>query len=115
MHELSIVMSIISIAENESEKCHAESIEEIELEIGALSGVGMNAFDFAWDQAVKSTLLEHATKKVNHIAGQGSCLDCNAVFPMQQLYEPCPVCGSHFINIQKGKELRVKSLLINQT
>lgn len=113
MHELSIVMSIIGIAEKEAEKINAVDIEEIELEIGALCGVEMSAFDFAWEQAVKSTLLAQAVKKVNHIAGQGSCLDCNAVFPMQQLYEPCPVCGGHFISIQKGKELRVKSLLIN--
>lgn len=113
MHELSIVMSIIGIAEKEAEKINAADIEEIELEIGELCGVEMSAFDFAWEQAVKSTLLAGAVKKVNHIAGQGSCLDCNAIFPMQQLYEPCPVCGGHFINIQKGKELRVKSLLVN--
>lgn len=113
MHELSVVMSIIDIAEKEFAKCNAVNIEEIELEIGELSAVDINAFDFAWQQAVKSTVLEHAHKKVDHIAGQGLCLDCKAVFPMQQLYEPCPVCGGHFVNIQKGKELRVRSLVVN--
>lgn len=113
MHELSVVMSIISIAESESAKSNATAIDEIELDIGELSGVEMSAFEFAWQQAVKSTRLEQAAKIINRIPGEGKCMDCEAVFPMQQLYEPCPVCGEHFITVQKGKELRVKSLVIN--
>ncbi|MBI5373306.1 MAG: hydrogenase maturation nickel metallochaperone HypA [Sphingobacteriales bacterium] len=113
MHELSIVMSIIRIAETESAKNNAIKVEEIELDIGALSGIEMTAFDFAWQQAVRATLLEHSKRKINHIPGEGQCMDCAALFPMQQLYEPCPVCGEHFVSVQKGKELRVKSLVVN--
>jgi len=113
MHELSIVMSIIQIAEKESAKNNAVSVDEIELEIGDLSSIEMPAFDFAWEQAIRSTLLEKAKRTIIHIAGEGKCMDCDAVFPMQQLYGPCPVCGDHFVNILKGKELRVKSLVIN--
>jgi hydrogenase nickel incorporation protein HypA/HybF len=114
MHELSIVMNIISIAEQEAAKSNAANIEEIEMEIGELSGIEMAAFDFAWEQAVKGTLLEEAVKNINRIEGKGVCIDCNASFAMHQLYEPCPVCGEHFITIEKGKELRVKSLVITQ-
>jgi hydrogenase nickel incorporation protein HypA/HybF len=114
MHELSIVMNIISIAEQEAAKSNAANIEEIEMEIGELSGIEMAAFDFAWEQAVKGTLLEQAVKNINRIEGRGVCIDCNANFAMHQLYEPCPVCGEHFITIEKGKELRVKSLVITE-
>lgn len=113
MHELSIVMSIIAITEKESAKHNAVQVDEIELEIGDLSGIEMTAFDFAWQQAVRSTLLETAKRTISQIPGEGLCMECDALFPMQQLYEPCPVCGNHFISIQKGKELRVKSLVIN--
>lgn len=113
MHELSIVMSIVTIAENESAKNNAADIEEIELDIGELSGIELSAFEFAWEQAVKSTMLKKSVKLINHIAGEGRCMNCDAVFPMHQLYEPCPVCGDHFITIQKGKELRVKSLVVS--
>ncbi len=113
MHELSIVMSIIQLTEKESAKNNVQSIEEIELDIGGLSGIEMTAFDVAWQQAVRATLLEKTKRTINHIEGEGKCMDCEAVFPMQQLYEPCPVCGDHFVTIQKGKELRVKSLVIN--
>jgi hydrogenase nickel incorporation protein HypA/HybF len=113
MHELSIVMSIVSLAEKESAMNNAAGIEEIELDIGELSGIEFSAFEFAWDQAVKSTMLEKSVKVINHIAGEGRCMNCDAVFPVHQLYDPCPVCGDHFINIKKGKELRVKSLVVN--
>jgi hydrogenase nickel incorporation protein HypA/HybF len=115
MHELSVVMNIISIAAQEAAKNNAAGIEEIEMDIGLLSGIEMAAFDFAWEQAVKGTLLEKAVKNINRIEGKGVCIDCNANFAIHQLYDPCPVCGQHFITIQKGKELRVKSLVIAET
>lgn len=113
MHELSIVMSIVDIAAKQLEKADASEIEEIELEIGALSGVEVNALDFAWSQAVKQTPLEKAMRKINFIEGKGKCLDCGIEFALHNLYDACPVCNGHLIDILKGKELRVKSLIVN--
>jgi len=105
-------MSIVEIASRQAALAEAEAIEEIELDIGELSGVEMNAFDFAWQQAVRDTPLQHAGRVVNRIEGLGCCTDCNIEFPVHQLYDSCPVCNSHFIDIKKGKELRVKSLVV---
>lgn len=113
MHELSIVMSIVDIAQQHAEKANAEIIEEIEMDIGCLSTIDMDAFEFAWQQAVKQTILEGAVKKINLIKGKGTCLDCKASFPLENLYDACPVCGQHLINILEGKELRVKSLVVS--
>jgi hydrogenase nickel incorporation protein HypA/HybF len=113
MHELSIVMSIVDIASSQLQKVNASEIEEIELEIGTLSGVELNSFDFAWRQAVKQTPLDKAVRKINLIEGRGRCLDCNIEFSIQNLYDACPICNGHLIDILKGKELRVKSLIVN--
>lgn len=112
MHELSIVMSIIDIAEQQAEKANASVIEEIELDIGELSGIEQQAFDFAWQQAVKDTVLSAAERVINIIPGEAVCMECDAQFPVHQLYDACPVCGKHFISILKGKELKVKSLVV---
>jgi len=112
MHELSIVMSIIDIAEQQAKNANAVSVDEIELEIGELSGIEEQAFDFAWQQAVKDTVLNNAERVITKIPGEGLCMECDASFPVHQLYDPCPVCGKHFISVQKGKELRVKSLVV---
>ncbi|MFN8265443.1 MAG: hydrogenase maturation nickel metallochaperone HypA [Chitinophagaceae bacterium] len=113
MHELSIVMSIVDIATQQARKAEAERVDEIELDIGELSGVEMNAFDFAWEQGIKDSLLKDAERIVNRVNGVGMCMDCGIDFHMQNLYDSCPVCDGHFIEIKKGKELKVKSLVVS--
>lgn len=113
MHELSIVMSIIDIATKQMENASAKEIEEIELEIGALSGIESNSFEFAWKQGVRNTPLQQAVRTIHKVEGLATCLDCMIDFSVSQLYDPCPICGGHFLHIKKGKELKVKSLVVN--
>ena len=113
MHELSIVMSIIAIAQQQAMDAAAVTIDEIELDIGTMSGIEMDSFDFAWNQAIKSSVLEHALRKINRIEARARCLDCSAEFAIQNYYDACPVCGEHLLNILSGKELRVKSLVVS--
>lgn len=113
MHELSIVMSIVDIAWQQAQQAHATTIDEIELDIGALSGIELEALEFAWKEGVRQTLLEHAVKRVNCIKGKAKCMDCEAEFDIRNYYDACPVCNGHFIHIIQGKELRVKSLVVS--
>lgn len=112
MHELSIVMSIVEIAQNQAQQAHASVIEEIELDIGTLAGIELDALEFAWPQGVKHTMLEHAVKKINRIEGKASCSDCNNKFTIENYYDACPECGGHLIHILQGRELKVRSLVI---
>ncbi len=105
-------MGILEIAGGQAKKAGASVVEEIELEIGELAAVEPGAFEFAWSQGVKGTLLENAVRVVHRVAGQASCLDCSHEFDLHHLYDPCPVCGGHFIRILRGRELRVKSLVV---
>jgi len=113
MHELSIVMSIVDIATREAAREGATVIEEIELEIGRLSTIEPDALEFAWQQGVKATPLAHARKVIHYIDGQGNCPDCGISFPVKELFDACPVCGEHLIEITRGKELRVRSLIVS--
>lgn len=110
MHELSIAMDIVRIAEGETVKVNAEKVLKIELEIGVLSGIELDALNFVWGSAVKKSVLEHAVKEIIVIEGVGKCEDCGNVFEMENIYDCCPKCGSNFKNILKGKELKVKTL-----
>ncbi|AEV97637.1 hydrogenase expression protein [Niastella koreensis] len=114
MHELSIVMGIINIAEDQARREGALAIEEIELEIGCLTTVEMAAFEAAWKQAVKATLLEHAVKMIERTPGRAACLECGEQFALNNLYDACPQCNSHLLNITQGKALRVRSLVIRE-
>lgn len=113
MHELSIVMGIIKIAEDHAVAAHATIIDEIELDIGTMSGIDMDSMDFAWIQAVKDTMLQNSTRKINRIKAKARCLDCETEFDILNYYDACPACGEHLIDIIQGKALKVKSLLVS--
>ncbi|MFM2358030.1 MAG: hypothetical protein RLY16_22 [Bacteroidota bacterium] len=112
MHELSIVMSIIDIAAEQAKKAGADVVDEIDLEIGQISGVEMGAFEFAWQQAIKGTLLANSKLNIQRTEGKAQCLDCSTEYPMENLYDVCPQCNSQFHQILSGKGLRVKSLIV---
>lgn len=112
MHEMSIALSIIDIAEEEALRANASGIKDIEIEIGAISGVDISALKFALDIAVKNTMLETTIRNFTLIQAKGECPDCNSIFPLEGYYQPCPKCNSPAINIIQGKELRIKSMNI---
>lgn len=112
MHELSIAIGIVELAEKEAIKANSNSIETIELEIGDLSGVEIEALEFAWPVAVKGTMLENAKKIIDKVSGKAKCLECDNLFDIENLYDSCPKCRSHFKDIYRGKELRVKYITV---
>src|SRR6478672_13358117 len=113
MHELSIVSSIVSIAEREAAKAKAVLVEEIELEIGCLATVEIDALKFAWEYGVKETLLEASLMRIHTIEGKAKCKQCGTVFFVQELFDPCPNCNSHSLMILQGQELRIKNLTVS--
>ena len=110
MHELSIAMGIVKIAEDETRKARASKVEVIELEIGTLAGIEFDALEFVWPAAVKGTVLEAAEKRIDVIPGRAQCMDCDTPFDVTRLYDACPTCHSNLKAIVQGKELRVKAL-----
>lgn len=112
MHELSIVMSIIETVQEELTKHDAVAVETIELDIGSLSGIELEAFDFAWNCGIEQTILKNTKCVINRINGTGLCKNCNAQFPMQHVYDACPACKSYGAEIVRGKELKIQSLTL---
>ena len=113
MHELSVALGIVKIAETETAKAKAKEVELIELEIGTLAGIEFESLDFVWPLAVKDTVLENAVKKIDIIKAKAKCVDCDTVFNINHLYDSCPICQSNFKNILQGKELKVKALEVS--
>ncbi len=110
MHELSIALGIVKIAEKEVKKAKVNAVTKIELQIGTLSGIDLESLNFVWDSAVKDTVLENAIKEIEMIKAKGKCVDCDTEFDMKYIYDSCPNCNSNFKGILSGKELKVKAL-----
>ena len=106
-------MGIVDLARAQVQRSGHRRVDRIDLDIGTLSGVELDALDFAWQSAVRRTVLQDAERHINRIPGKARCLDCGAVFPVQALYEPCPRCGEYLTELLQGKELRVRSLVVS--
>ena len=112
MHELSIVLGIVDIAEDQVRRHQARRVEQIDLEIGTLAGIEMDALEFAWEAAVRQTVLDGAERRINHVQARSRCMECAREFDTEQVFDPCPHCGSLFSELIRGKELRVHSLVV---
>jgi hydrogenase nickel incorporation protein HypA/HybF len=113
MHELSIAISIIELAEEEARKANANSISKIEVEIGDMAGVEKEALQFCWDSAILGTMAAEAELVIHSVAGEAHCLECGKDFPIEHFFAECPFCKSYRYEVTKGKKLRVSSLMVD--
>ncbi|HBF89002.1 MAG TPA: hydrogenase maturation nickel metallochaperone HypA [Bacteroidales bacterium] len=112
MHELSIAQSIVEIVEEEAKKQNATSVNKLILEIGTMSGIVVEALEFAMEEVIKNTCLSNAKIDIEEIKAIAVCEMCQTEFETFDLYSPCPKCNHLYSNIIKGKELRIKSIVI---
>ena len=112
MHEFSIAVDIVDIATSSARKEAATVVKESEVEIGQLSGVVMEALELSLEAAVKGTILENARRNLIIVAGKARCTQCLTEYDTDTLFKPCPKCQSCAPDLIQGRELRVKSLII---
>ena len=113
MHEFSIALSIIEMVTQRAEAADAKAVNEIEIEVGELSGVVLDAMEFAMESAIKGTMAAKATVVFHFIRGRGKCHGCAEEFDLQNVFDPCPFCGAFNPEIVQGKELRVKAINVD--
>ena len=70
MHELSIAMNIIDIAGEYAAKANTKTINEIEIEVGELSGVVIEALEFAMENAKKIRFLKKQNALLSEFRGE---------------------------------------------
>jgi hydrogenase nickel incorporation protein HypA/HybF len=115
MHELSVAMSIIEIAEAESERRGGLQISAVHLRLGLLSGVVKDALLFAYEIARHDTSLAASRLVVEEVPGLIYCPACDARRPVgSPEWFCCSECGSLASEIVQGKELDVVSLEVEE-
>jgi hydrogenase nickel incorporation protein HypA/HybF len=114
MHELSIAENIIEIIENTVKENSADKVTLVEIEIGEMSGVLIDSLKLALEISVKGTVIENTEVKIYEIGGETQCNSCNNIFPIHDLYTPCPECESYDNKIIKGNEMKIKSITLEE-
>ncbi len=105
-------MSIIEIAETEAKKASSNRISMMELDVGTMAGIEYYALDTALEMATKHTILENAKIVVNKLQARAICSDCNNEFDISSITDECPVCDGLFHEVIRGKELKIKSIVV---
>ena len=85
-------------------------ITELRIEVGDLSGVEADAFQWALELLINDTMLNHADIYLIRSPGTGICQACHREFEMKNRLESCPNCASFPSEIRGGQEFRLLSI-----
>ncbi len=113
MHEMSIALSLCDLAKKEAIKANATRINEVEIEVGELAGILVDSLEFCFEAAAKATDLNGAHLKVISIPAEGTCEDCGHQFRVPELFTRCPECESYQVHIDRGKDLIIRSIEVD--
>ena len=115
MHELSIAMSIVEMAQEESERRGCAQVLAVHLRLGKLSGVVKEALLSSYEMACEATPLEGSQLLIDEVSVEVFCPKCDgprAVASIQWFC--CPECGAPTPTVLHGKELEVVALEIKE-
>jgi hydrogenase nickel incorporation protein HypA/HybF len=112
MHELSIALSIVDLAEEEMRN-RTGRVAAVHVKLGRLCGVVKEALLSAFEMAREGTPLAQAELVIEEIPLVVRCPACAAEGTPQSLYElRCPACGALTNDIVSGQELEIRALEI---
>lgn len=112
MHELSIAINIVEMIEENAERERADKVDKFEIDVGTLSGVVIDALEFALEEAVKDSICSKAVWKINEIQAKAQCMECSHLFIMDNYFTSCPKCDGFGKKILQGKEIQLKSITV---
>ena len=114
MHELSIAISIVELAEEEAASRNAH-ITAVHLKLGKLSGVVKDALLASYEMAAEGTSIAGSRLVIQEIAVLGHCPRCDARRTLEgSSWLVCPACESPISEILEGRELEVCALEIDE-
>jgi hydrogenase nickel incorporation protein HypA/HybF len=103
MHELSVARAVVRTV---LDAVGDDTVDSVEVSVGALSGVAPSALEFCWDIATAGTSLAGSGLQITQVPTSVYCHPCG------QLVEPetglcCPRCDQPSPDLRSGRELLV--------
>lgn len=115
MHELSIVQALLEQVQDELRRAGTIGrVVRIELVIGRLSGVSVDAIRFGFQVLAPDTPLEGAELAIAQPQAASVCGACGQTTLLDELTLECPACGSRQTTITGGRELLLQSIEVEQ-
>lgn len=112
MHEMALAISIVDLAVEQLSREGGSRVIEVDIEVGSLAGVLLESLEFCLEAASRSTPLAEADFKLTSVMALGECASCQRSFEADSFFAACPACGETCPAISGGRELKVRSLTI---
>lgn len=115
MHELSIAMSLVELAEEKAAALGDVRIEALHLRLGPLAGVVKDSLLFGFEIAAKDTCLEGARLEIEELPLTAHCPQCSEDRTLPGPWSlRCPVCGTPAPGIVGGRELELVAMEVEE-
>jgi hydrogenase nickel incorporation protein HypA/HybF len=112
MHELSIALEILDLAQEESER-RGGRVVAVHVRLGRICGVVKESLMSAFDMARESTALPQAKLVIEEVPVVLHCSACAADGAPSSPFElRCPACGAWTDEVVRGRELEIHALEI---
>jgi hydrogenase nickel incorporation protein HypA/HybF len=111
VHELSIALSLIELAEEEVQRQGGGRVCAVYLKLGPLSGAVKDALLFSYELACEGTALAGSRLIVEDIPIRIYCMNCaDEGDPRSSQCLHCARCGGSACRVVKGAELELSAL-----
>ena len=110
MHELSLAMELVEQLKEVVIRENATVVTEINIVMGAMSGVERVPFEFAFPEAARNTAMEGAVLNIEEVPLVLKCKDCGAETEPDDIVMLCPACDSLSVEVLRGREFLVRSM-----
>lgn len=111
MHELSIAMNLLEIAESAAKEAGVEHVSALHLRLGIFSGVVAESLLFAYAIATENTFLAGSKLLIEEVPLVIYCPSCAREQQLDTMQAfVCPSCGAAVNEIRQGKEIELSFL-----
>jgi hydrogenase nickel incorporation protein HypA/HybF len=110
VHELSLVVSVFEVLEEQAREHGACRVTRVVLKVGTMSGVVPELLESAFDIYKKGTLAEAARLDIVVVPVKLRCPDCGGEAVREDTDFSCAACGSRRVEIVEGREIIVERI-----
>ncbi len=114
MHEASLVRTLLDKVAALLAEHQGDSVEEVLVELGPLSGVEPLLVQSAFEQLAAGHGLAGTKLIINEIPLEAKCRQCDVLFEIERFKFRCSACGSSDVQVMRGDEFRLLSITIRQ-
>jgi len=115
MHEMSIVVSFVNMAEDFAVKNNAAKVLKVVLQLGELSGIEPRYLHEFYPVVIEGTMLAGSELVIETIEASVFCTSCAATYNPTKTDLKCPKCKSEQCDVIDGRGLFIKEIAIEES